>query len=221
MNNTNIEQIRHESLKNLNKINNDLNRRKKFKIIVIIVIIIVSFILFKLTVKEIVFPKISSDSTSKNMHQLFINDTPISFTVESSEKSTIIPSMIYLGKYNLYNHYEGYTNTNFELNKNIQKINLDIKSYKCLNDKNKEINCNYNSSNKKEEINLDYKMVIRNSLKDDGILYNGDYISDISNYISEVGKNYRIEIHIKEKNKTTIILFDLHKKKELEDYISK
>ena len=64
-------------------------------------------------------------------------------------------------------------------------------------------------------------MAIRNSIKDDGIIYKGDYISDISKYISEVGKNYRIEIYIKEKNKTTIIIFNLHKKKELEDYLSK
>jgi len=205
----------------LNKINNNLNKRKKLKLIILIIIIITLFILFKLTVKEIVFPKISSSSASENMHQIFINDIPVSFTVETTEKDTIIPSIIYLGKYNIYTHYEGYVSTTLELDKHVEDIILDIKSYECLNDKKKKVDCNYNSSKKKKEIDKEYTMAIRNSIKDDGIIYKGDYISDISKYISEVGKNYRIEIYIKEKNKTTIIIFNLHKKKELEDYLSK
>ena len=220
MNNTDLEKIKHESLKDLNKINNKLHKSKKIKWIIVLIIIISLFIIFKLTIKEIVFPKISTSSISENMHQIFINDIPVSFTVETTEKDTIIPSLIYLGKYNIYTHYEEYINTNLELDKNIQNINLDIKSYKCLNDKNKKIDCNYNSSNKKEEVNFEYRMSIQTSMKDDGILYEGEYISDISKYITEVGKNYRIEIYIKEEDKTTIIIFNLHKKKELEDYLS-
>lgn len=202
-----LEEQKHEALKELIKINNDIKKEKKRKIITILIIFVVSFLLFKLFIGQIDINSPNIINQHKNrLYQISLNGEKITIGVEEVERKTIIPFIIYLKHYSSHSFF-GNDSLNYKLG---SKIVLDVKSFECYTKDDFQLSCVSDNGNliKKEMTDLKYHLYIKRNSKGEKELYNGNLIRNLSDYLTEKG-SYHISIVAKYKNVESTIYFDL------------
>lgn len=197
----------------------ELKEERKSKFLYILAIILFIIIAIKLIVGEIVIP-IPFEYKDNKLYEVFLNDTTISVEVTDKKKTKIIP---YFLSFEQYHHtmYRGTIDIVYDLEKS-DYYKLKINSYDCyaempsLKENEKidyKISCNTDNENltKKLRNGIEYKLFIRRTYKGkETVLYDGEFIEDISQYLTGKGSHY-IRITETNKNVESTISFYLEK----------
>lgn len=193
------KQKKKEALKDYNEANNELRKRNN-KIIKRVLIVASIFFVVCLLIRIFygrVYYSVSFLRLNKSLeYKMFVNDKHKTVAFEDTEDSPVIPGFLYFRRIN-----SGAWFNMDELNEDIifeeEKIKLDFVVSECYTHTDK-IRVNCDSSNDKlihKKVKPKFKtMFIRKNGGKNKVMYDGKYISDISEYVKEKGYYY-IEIH--------------------------
>lgn len=174
----------------------ELKEERKYKIIYISTIILFVLISIKFIVGEIVIP-LPFEYKDNRLYEVYLNDIDMTVEVEDEKKITIIPYFLsFVQRYN--GVYIG-TGDIYEDIEYSPYYKLKINSYNCYaempalkeNEKiNYKVSCNTEQEYIKELTNdITYKLYIKRTHKGkETILYDGNFIEDITKYIVDKGR---------------------------------
>lgn len=182
---------------------------EKYFIQIVISLVIIFYIIFKLTIGQI---EVETTHTFKNpMYKLYINNSLKGLTMTTKEYTTIIPFTLYRTKLEVL--VEGDMESHIDLEDNNV---INITGYNCYTDNslgNAKTKClGYDENNNLEEIDnivFDSMTIYNKILKGYDkkyIIYDGEYITDLSKVINEKG-NYSFVIKLHHGKIKTIIEF--------------
>jgi hypothetical protein len=204
----NQEENKKEAIKNLYKINNELKNSRKKRVLKIILPIIMLFILFKMFIGEIHLNL--PIYYNHRLYEVTVNEELVNVCIDEYRKKTIIPFII-------YNNYVGlhcFHQDNVEEKTNIfnkgDEIHITINSFECFNLTNDKMSCypNYKNLTKKEAKDIKYSLRIVRNYKGETVIYDGDFIDDITNYFVEKG-THSISIIAEHGNVKSIVSFSI------------
>lgn len=211
------EKAQKEALKELNKslqIDKQKRNRKIFWIISIYLILVIFY--------QTIIGSISSENPNflgfklipiksvqtKEKYNISINDiSNVNYYVEKNFKFPIIPFLVDMIDY----YGDDMSNGEIVTLSPNSNVKLKYKVYNCYsNYAGKLVNENCDSHTVKyEEISIKHKIkILKDSFPKDEVLYDGEYIKDISSYLKDNGK-YKIILYYKKFFTTTKVRFEV------------
>lgn len=191
-----------EALRDYNIAKNDIrNRRiKKLKfILMILLVLLVVLIVVRIIFGKLYFSLPYMDYNKSNEFKFYLNGEHQNISFEDYDDNPVIPGVLYFRRKNLggwYNVKIYDQNLFFDT----EKVVFDFDVYECYTHTD-EVRVNCDSFNEKlirKEVKPKFtRMFIRNNNgRKEKVMYDGEYISDISQYVKEKGYYY-IEIWAK------------------------
>lgn len=192
-----LEFQKKEALKEYNEINKDFKQKKRKKLIIILSILIFIVLIIKIFYGTININNIFGYSRSNaRYYYVTVNDEQVKVSYNLRQRIPIIPYLINFDSYYLGNNYIEGNDSNTYYGKNDKYI-IDINSFSCFSKENYQIECSKNTQTMKKNNDTKYKKLkITRITNPHEIIYNGNYINDISKYITKKGQ-YHIEITAK------------------------
>ena len=187
-----------EALKDYNLAKNDLKRRKYKKIKTILIffgIVLVILIVVRVLFGRLYFSLPYMNYNKSIEYKFFMNDDHKNISFEDYEDTPVIPGVLYFRRMNMGGWYnvEIYDQDLFF---DTEKVVFDFKVYECYTHTDDvRVNCDsFNEKFIRKEVKPKFtKMFIRKNGRKEKVMYDGEYISDISRYVNEKGYYY-IEI---------------------------
>lgn len=210
-----IKKIRKEYFKS----ENEYRKRKKRKIIILIIAISIVILIIKLTVGNLYIDSPISYAENRR-YDVWVDDDLMGVEVTDTYQRTLIPYFLYYRAYwnewyTVDSHYVINYYADFEENQFI----LNVKSYSCYSHlSTNQVGCRDGNSYQEKIENNDtvYALKITDSTHYPyKVVYDGDFIHDISPYIAE-NSVYYIDITASYKHVKSVISFNIVTKKELE-----
>ncbi len=199
---------RKEALRELNKSIIDGKKEKKRRITKLIIFIIIALSLFKIFIGEInISLPIYYDS---RLYDVTLNDKLITVCVDEYRKYPIIPFIIYNVYSDLHCFYQDDEGTQTRPFNKGDKVYITIDSFKCFNSiNNGETSCYpYKYQRRKKVYDTKYSLLIQRAGGAEKIIYDGEFVNDITNYFSEKGV-YSIGMIAKYGNVKSIVSFSI------------
>lgn len=188
-----------EALKDYNAANREL-KTKKFrtlkKILIILGVVLVVAIVVRIFYGRVYFSLPYMYYNQSNEYKFFVNGEQKNINFEDYKDTPVIPGILYFRRFNMggwYNVEKYDENLIFE----DEKVVLDFEVYECYtHTDNIRVNCDsFNEKLIQKEVKPEFKSIfIRKNGKKNKVMYDGEYISDISDYVKEKGYYY-IEIY--------------------------
>lgn len=204
----NYKDERKEAFRELNKFNLKMKKERKKKMIKYIIFIVTIFSLFKLFIGEI-----NLNIPLYYNHRLYevtLNQQLITVCVDEYRKDPIIPFIInnnYAGLLCFHHDDNGMTTRVFKKGDNIY---ITINSFECLNSINNGITSCYQNQNpiKRETNDTKYSLLIRQVNREQTIIYDGNFINNITEYFSKKGV-YDINMIATHGNVKSVVFFSV------------
>jgi len=174
----------------------ELKNERKNKFIYILAIILFILVAIKLILGEIVI-SLPFEYKDNRLYEVYLNDIDMTVEVEDEKKITVIPYFL-----SFVQRYHGVYTGTLDIYEDIEEspcYKLKINSYNCYAEmpsleENEKINYKISCNTEQEyikELNNDtvYKLYIKRTHKGkETILYDGDFIEDITEYIVDRGR---------------------------------
>jgi hypothetical protein len=202
------EQERKKLLDEMIKTDVELKKEKKKKFIKLIIFSLSIFSLFKIFIGEInLYLPIYYNH---RLYDVTLNEKLISVCVDEYRKTPIIPFMInnnYTELYCFHQDAEGMTTRVFYKG---DKIHITINSFECFNSiNNAKTSCYLNKNQRKEETkDTKYSLLIQRAGGAEKVIYDGDFVNNITDYFSEEGV-YSVSMIAKYDNVKSIVSFSI------------
>lgn len=144
------------------------------------------------------------------LYDVTLNKELISVCVDEYRKTSIIPFMINNNYNDLHCIHQDDGGRRTRIFNKGDKIYITINSFECFNSiNNAKSSCYPNKDQRKKETNdTDYSLLIRRSGGAEKIIYDGDFVNDITDYFSEKGV-YSISIIAKHGYVKSIVSFSI------------
>jgi hypothetical protein len=197
-----------EVLKELNKSITERKKEKKQKVIKIIILIIVIFSLFKIFIGEINLGL--PIYYNYRLYNVTLNEKLITVCVDEYRKIPIIPFIINNDYVDLHCFHQDEEGTKTRPFNKGDTIYITINSFECFNSiNNGKTSCYpYNNQRKKETNDTEYSLIIKRAGGAEKVMYNGDFVNDITDYFSEEGV-YSISMIAKYRNVKSVVSFSI------------
>ena len=193
-----IKRKKKEALEDYNKAKNELINKKKRKIKILLIlfgIILVILIFIRIIFGRLYFSLPYTYYNKSNEYKFYVNGKHENISFEDYKDVPVIPGVLYFRRINLGGWYNVET-----YDKNLffedEKIIFDFKVNECYtHTDNIRINCDsFDEKLIRKEIKPKFtRLFIRKNGRKETVMYDGEYISDISQYVKEKGYYY-IEI---------------------------
>ena len=187
-----------EALRDYNLAKNDLKKRKNKKLKILLILF--SIVLVILVVIRIIFGRLYFSLpymyyNKSNEYMFYVNGEHQNIGFEDYDDTPVIPGVLYFRRINM----GGWYNVRIydqELIFNEEKVVFNFDVYECYTHTDEvRINCDsFNEKFIRKEVKPKFtRLFIRKNGRREKIMYDGEYISDISQYVKEKGYYY-IEI---------------------------
>lgn len=206
-----LEKERRKLLFEKNQLDNEILKERKKRITIIFLITLVVVLIIKIFFGTIELYNILGYPPSKSrIYKTSINDTIIAVESQIHKKTPIIPYLLNFNSYyGTVDFINGDENIYFYVDDS-KKFLLNIESYSCYHDKS-QVECKVGINNQTRIKNNDTKytnLFIRKNGNTETVKYDGEFKSDITEYITEKG-NYYVEITAKYSLIETKISFNI------------
>lgn len=192
-------------------------QKKKLKIVLIwIVILIILGVLIRIVFGKIYIPVFGFNESVE--YNLYINDRWESLEFEDISDRVIIPGLVYLRKGN-YGVWSNPQKEGINVIVSDDKVVLDFSVNACYTKDKIRVNCDsYNDKLLREKVEPEFtKLFIKKWVgRKDKVLYDGKFVNDISDYVSETG-HYFIQVDASYKNVSTKLYIILDKINDVKD----
>lgn len=197
-----------EALRELNKSIIETRKERKRKHIKLIIFIISIFSLFKIFIGEINLNL--PIYYNQRLYDVTLNKKLITVCVDENRKSPIIPFMIYNNYVDLHCFHQDDEGTTTRIFNKGDKIHITINSFECFNSiNNGKTSCYpYKNQRKKETKDTKYSLLIQRAGGAAKVIYDGDFINDITDYFFEKGV-YDISMIAKHANVKSVVSFSI------------
>ena len=207
-----VEKLRKNILIDLNRNNKDIKNERKKKIIYILSIIILIIVFIKIVFGAIYIPNVLKYPFNKTrFYKVTLNDELISSEYFLTQKLPIIPYLIYL-KSEYFDGFlvEGDTDSITYDGNGLDKFIIDIESYSCYY-KGHQTRCKDEKQNMEKNYDTKYtRLVIERTTKPAEIIYDGEFINDLTPYIKDRGNGiYVVTIYANYSFIETKVDFDI------------
>lgn len=190
-----IKRKKKEALEDYNKADNELKNRKKRKIRILLILF--GIVLVILVVLRIIFGRLyfSLPYTYYNEsieYKFYVNDVQENISFEDYDDFPVIPGFLYLRRMNMGGWYNVETyDQNLFFNDERIVFNFDVTECYTHTD---EIRISCDSFDEKmirKNVKPKFtRLFIRKNGRPEKVMYDGEYISDISKYVEEKGYYY-------------------------------
>ena len=199
-----VEKLRKNILIDLNRNNKDIKNERKKKIIYILSIIILIIVFIKIVFGAIYIPNVLKYPFNKTrFYKVTLNDELISSEYFLTQKLPIIPYLNtrMIDKIILIITYDG---------NGLDKFIIDIESYSCYY-KGHQTRCKDEKQNMEKNYDTKYtRLVIERTTKPAEIIYDGEFINDLTPYIKNRGNGiYVVTIYANYSFIETKVDFDI------------
>lgn len=180
-----------ESSHELDKQLGENGKKKKKLFLIILLSYLFIFLLVRFTIKEILFVVGSYQGTP--LYKVYVNSNHVLNCYTSIQRYPILPGIFNLG-FGDYGCYSGKTELNVHGEYEVisgEKVVLQIDAFDCYTDpkyhKNSRIKCNDKRKHIRELNDREYEMMIIIPGRDYEEIYEGEYVSDITEYLNKKG----------------------------------